>query len=109
MATAKTAAQIRIGVGGWNFAAWRDNFYPAGLAQQRELEYASRRLTAIEINSTFYRAQKPAVYANWRRQTPDGFRFSLKAPRFATMARRENAGKFIHGFVFGGLDRKSVV
>jgi uncharacterized protein YecE (DUF72 family) len=99
----KTETKIRVGVGGWNFAPWRNNFYPAGLAQKLELEYASRHLTAIEINSTFYRAPKPAVYASWRAQTPDGFVFSLKAPRFATMARPENAGKFIHSFVFGGL------
>lgn len=95
--------KIRVGIGGWNFAPWRRNFYPAGLPQQQELEYASRQLSAIEVNSTFYRAQKAAVYANWRRQTPDGFVFSLKAPRFATMARPQNAGKSINAFVFGGL------
>jgi uncharacterized protein YecE (DUF72 family) len=95
---------IRVGVGGWNFAPWRNNFYPAGLPQQRELEFASRQLTAIEVNSTFYAAQKPATYANWRRQTPDGFRFSLKAPRYATASRvLANSGKSINAFVFGGL------
>jgi uncharacterized protein YecE (DUF72 family) len=99
-----TSARIRVGVGGWNFAPWRNNFYPAGLTQQRELEFASRQLTAIEINSTYYAAQKPATYANWRRQTPDGFRFSLKAPRYATAARvLANSGKSINAFVFGGL------
>ncbi|HET7063083.1 MAG TPA: DUF72 domain-containing protein [Rudaea sp.] len=99
-----TAARIRIGVGGWNFAPWRNNFYPAGLTQQRELEFASRQLTAIEVNSTYYAAQKPATYANWRRQTPDGFRFSLKAPRYATAAKvLANSGKSINAFVFGGL------
>jgi uncharacterized protein YecE (DUF72 family) len=97
-------ARIRIGVGGWNFAPWRNNFYPSGLTQQRELEFASRQLTAIEVNSTYYAAQKPATYANWRRQTPDGFRFSLKAPRYATAARvLANSGKSINAFVFGGL------
>lgn len=100
---AEKPAHIRIGVGGWNFAPWRNNFYPAGLPHQRELEYASRQLSAIEINSTFYRAQKAPVYASWRKQTPDGFVFSLKAPRFATMAKPENAGKAINAFVFGGL------
>jgi len=103
MAGKSAKTHIRIGIGGWNFAAWRNNFYPAGLPQQRELEYASRQLTAIEINSTFYRGQKPAVYANWRAQTPDGFVFSLKAPRFATMGAPANAGRSINTFVFGGL------
>jgi uncharacterized protein YecE (DUF72 family) len=98
------AAHIRVGVGGWNYAPWRNNFYPPGLTQQRELEFASRQLTAIEINSTYYAAQKPATYANWRRQTPDGFRFSLKAPRYATAAKvLANSGKSINAFVFGGL------
>jgi len=58
------STHVRVGVGGWNFAPWRSNFYPAGLPQKQELEYASRHLTAIEVNSTFYAAQKPATYAN---------------------------------------------
>ena len=98
------AARVRVGVGGWNYPPWRNNFYPPGLTHQRELEFASRKLTAIEINSTYYAAQKPATYANWREQTPDGFRFSLKAPRYATAARvLANSGKSINAFVFGGL------
>lgn len=98
------ATRVRVGVGGWNFAPWRNNFYPAGLTQQRELEFASRQLTAIEVNSTYYAAQKPATYANWCKQTPDGFRFSLKAPRYATAARQlANSGKSINAFVSGGL------
>ncbi len=78
---------IRVGVGGWTYAPWRDNFYPAGLVQRRELEYASRHLTAIEINGTWYGAQKPATYAKWRDETPAGFVFSVKAPMRITMAR----------------------
>ncbi len=71
---------IRVGVGGWTFAPWRNNFYPAGLVQRRELEFASRHLSAIEINGTYYGAQKPATYAKWAAETPAGFVFSLKAP-----------------------------
>jgi uncharacterized protein YecE (DUF72 family) len=98
------ASGIRVGIGGWNFAPWRKNFYPAGLVQKRELEFASRQLTAIEINSTFYSAQKPAIYAKWRNETPDGFVFSLKAPGHITGRRvLADAGKAIDAFVFGGL------
>lgn len=79
--TTSAATAIRCGIGGWVFPAWRDNFYPAGLVQRRELEFASRHLRAIEINSTFYRAQSPATYAKWAAQTPAGFVFSLKAPK----------------------------
>ena len=76
------AGTIRTGVGGWVFPEWRGGtFYPAGLPQRDELAHAATQLGCIEINSTFYRAQKPAVYAQWREQTPPGFRFSAKVPR----------------------------
>ena len=78
---------IRVGVGGWTFAPWRDNFYPKGLVQRRELEYASRHLSAIEINGTYYGSQKPATYAKWRDETPQGFVFSAKAPMRIMQAR----------------------
>jgi uncharacterized protein YecE (DUF72 family) len=83
MATHK-AGKIFVGVGGWNFAPWRGSFYPKGLTQARELEYASGKLTAVEINSTFYGLQKPATFKKWHDATPDGFVFSVKAPRFVT-------------------------
>jgi uncharacterized protein YecE (DUF72 family) len=77
------AAKIRIGVGGWTYEPWRGTFYPEDLPQKRELEHASRQLTSIEINGTYYGSQKPATYAKWHDETPDDFVFSLKAPRFA--------------------------
>ena len=96
--------KIRVGIGGWNYAPWRDNFYPPKWPQKRELEFASRQLTSIEINSTYYSPQKPPTYARWRSETPDGFVFALKAPRFCTDRRTlADAGKAIDGFVFGGL------
>lgn len=96
--------RVRVGIGGWTYAPWRNNFYPQGLVQRRELEYASRRLATIEINGTYYGAQKPAVYAKWREQTPDGFVFSLKAPRTIIQRRvLAEAGEAIRAFVFGGL------
>jgi len=74
---------VRIGVGGWTYEPWRGTFYPEGLAHKQELGHASRHLTSIEINGTYYGSQKPATYAKWRDETPDDFVFSLKAPRFA--------------------------
>jgi uncharacterized protein YecE (DUF72 family) len=78
-----TEGAIRIGIGGWTYEPWRGTFYPKGLPQKQELEHASRHLTSIEINGTYYGSQKPATYAKWRDETPDDFVFSLKAPRFA--------------------------
>jgi uncharacterized protein YecE (DUF72 family) len=99
------APSIRVGIGGWTFAPWRNNFYPAGLVQRRELEYASRQLRAIEVNGTFYGAQKPATYAKWASETPEGFVFALKAPRYVVESKRlASAGKGIEAFVSGGLE-----
>ena len=96
--------RIRVGVGGWTFEPWRNNFYPEGLAQSRELEYASRQLTAIEINGTFYGSQKPSSFAKWRDETPDDFVFSMKATRYATNRKiLGEAGESITRFVNSGI------
>ena len=95
---------IRVGIGGWSFEPWRNNFYPAAWPHSRELEYASRQLTAIEINSTYYSSQKPATFAKWRDATPDDFMFSLKASRFATNRRvLGEAGESVQRFVNSGI------
>ena len=64
---------MRAGIGGWTYDAWRETFYPPGIKQKSELEYASRQVTVIEINGTYYRTQKPASFAKWRDATPDDF------------------------------------
>jgi uncharacterized protein YecE (DUF72 family) len=98
------AGTIRVGVGGWTYPAWRGTFFPKGLAQKRELEYAATRLTTIEINGTFYRTQKPETFAKWREETPEGFVFALKAPRYATNRRvLAEAGESIGWFVASGI------
>ena len=79
--------KIYVGIGGWTFEPWRGTFYPDGLTQKRELEYASRKLNSIEVNGTFYGSQKPESFAKWHDETPDDFVFSLKGPRFATNRR----------------------
>ncbi|GAB3513514.1 DUF72 domain-containing protein [Pseudoxanthomonas daejeonensis] len=97
------ARRIHVGIGGWTYAPWRGGmFYPAGLVQRRELEYASRELTAIEINGTYYGAQKPATYAKWRDETPPGFLFTAKAPKRIMASRRlAGTGAQIEDFVGG--------
>src|SRR5271163_1620526 len=100
---AATAA-IRVGIGGWTYEPWRGTFYPGDLPQKRELEYASRQLTSIEINGTFYGLQKPETFAKWRDETPDGFVFSLKAPRFTTNRKvLGDAGPTIARFFASGV------
>lgn len=81
-------ATIHIGISGWRYAPWRGDFYPKGLAQKRELQFASRAVNSIEINGSFYALQRPERYAQWYAETPDDFVFSVKAPRFITHVRR---------------------
>jgi uncharacterized protein YecE (DUF72 family) len=95
---------IRIGIGGWNYKPWRGTFYPQGLAQARELAYASSRLSSIEINSTFYGSQKPASFDRWHAETPRDFKFSVKAPRSAThRSVLAEAGDSIDRFFSSGV------
>jgi uncharacterized protein YecE (DUF72 family) len=60
------------------------SFYPAGLPKTKQLEYASRQLTAIEVNATYYKLQKPELFERWAKTVPDGFKFAVKASRFCT-------------------------
>ena len=96
--------KIYVGVGGWTFEPWRGTFYPKDLTHKRELEYASRKLTSIEINGTYYSSFKPTSWAKWRAETPDGFVFALKASRFCTNRRvLGEAGESIERYVNQGL------
>ncbi|WP_420393123.1 DUF72 domain-containing protein [Acuticoccus sp.] len=98
------AGAIRIGVGGWTYAPWRGTFYPKGLAHKDELAHAGRTMSALEINGTFYRSQRPETFAKWRGEVPDGFVFTVKAPRYATNRKvLADAGESVERFVFGGL------
>jgi uncharacterized protein YecE (DUF72 family) len=95
---------VRVGIGGWVFAPWRGAFYPEGLPHARELEFASRKLTSIEINGTFYSTQKPESFRKWVCETPDDFVFSVKGPRFATHRRvLAEAGDSVNRFFASGV------
>jgi uncharacterized protein YecE (DUF72 family) len=99
---------IYVGVGGWVYEPWRQTFYPEGLPQKRELEYASTHLTAIEINGTYYGSQKPESFRRWRDETPKGFVFTVKGPRFATNRRvlAESGGSIEKFFASGVSELK---
>jgi uncharacterized protein YecE (DUF72 family) len=96
--------KIHIGIGGWTYEPWRGVFYPDDLPQKRELEFASRRLTSIEINGTYYSTFKPASWTKWREETPDGFVFSVKASRYCTNRRElASANESVVRFIAQGL------
>ena len=95
---------IRIGISGWRYEPWRGTFYPKGLAQRRELEYASHRLSTIEINGSFYSLQSPASYRAWREATPDDFVFAVKGGRYIThMLRLRNVRAALGNFFASGI------
>lgn len=100
------AGTIRIGISGWTYAHWRGVFYPDGLRQKDELSFAARRFRSIEINGTFYGLQRPESFARWREATPEGFVFSVKAPRYIThLLRLRHVDAPIANFLASGLLR----
>ena len=95
---------IYVGVGGWTFEPWRGMFYPRGLPHRRELEFASRKLTSIEINGTYYSTFKPDSWRKWHDETPQGFVFSVKGSRFCTNRKQlATAGESVARYVDQGL------
>lgn len=95
---------IRIGISGWRYAPWRKSFYPDKLTQAKELHFASRALPTIEINGSFYALQRPSSYASWNEDTPHGFVFSIKAPRYIThVLKLEDVQAPIANFFASGI------
>jgi len=95
---------IRVGVGGWDFDPWRGTFYPPGLPKTKQLQFASRQLSATEINATYYKLQKPETFEKWAKAVPDGFKFAVKASRFCTNRKMlGEAGGGIERFCAQGL------
>lgn len=78
------AGAIRVGIGGWDYDPWRGTFYPEGLPKSKQLEYAAARVTAIEINATYYKLQSPELFARWARAVPEGFKFAIKGSRYCS-------------------------
>ena len=96
--------KVRVGIGGWTYEPWRGTFYPADLPTKRELEHASRRLTAIEVNGTFYRTQSAASFAKWRDETPEDFVFTLKGHRAVVSKQKlAEAGETVEWFLKSGI------
>ncbi|HYG29754.1 MAG TPA: DUF72 domain-containing protein [Allosphingosinicella sp.] len=100
-----TPGAIHVGIGGWDYDPWRGTFYPPGLPKAKQLEHASRRVTAIEINATFYKLQRPDLFRRWADATPDGFRFAVKGSRFCVNRRvLAEAGEAVGKFCGQGLE-----
>ena len=95
---------IRVGIGGWSYEPWDETFYPSDLAKAKQLEFAASKVTAIEINATFYRTQSAASFKKWASSTPDDFMFSVKAPRAAVQRKDlREAAQSIEWFFASGV------
>jgi uncharacterized protein YecE (DUF72 family) len=104
MGLSKKMGKIRVGVGGWTYEPWRGLFFPKGVTRERELEFASRHFSSIEIDGTYYRTQKRESFIRWREATPEDFVFSVKGPRYATNRRvLAEAGESIQRFFASGV------
>jgi uncharacterized protein YecE (DUF72 family) len=102
--TLMASGTIRVGIGGWDFDPWRETFYPPGLPKARQLEWASRQVTAIEINATYYKLQSPALFAKWRDSVPEGFRFAIKGSRYCSNRKAlGEAGEAVERFCGQGF------
>jgi uncharacterized protein YecE (DUF72 family) len=95
------AHPVRVGVGGWNFEPWDETFYPAGLSKAKQLGFMSRKMTAVEVNATYYSSFKPDTFTKWAEAAPDGFVFSLKAHRFCTVRKTKDDMKKSVDLFFG--------
>ena len=97
-------APIYVGIGGWDYEPWRGTFYPPGLPKSKQLEYAASRLSAIEINATYYKLQKPELFAGWAKRVPDGFKFAIKGSRFCSNRKvLGDAGEAVERFCAQGF------
>lgn len=101
---AAAAPVARIGISGWRYAPWRGTFYPKGLPQRRELEYAAGQLDSLELNGSFYSLQRPSSWQQWRDATPPGFVFAVKGGRYVThMQRLRNTRPALANFFASGM------
>ena len=76
---------VRIGIAGWSLPKEHSGRFPE---EGTHLERYAARFPAVEINSSFYKPHRPTTYARWAASVPQGFRFSVKAPKLATHERR---------------------
>jgi uncharacterized protein YecE (DUF72 family) len=93
-----------IGISGWRYRSWRGRFYPPGLPQRRELEYAAERMNSVELNGSFYSLQRPSSYERWRAEVPEGFVFAVKGSRYLThMLKLKNFDTALANFLASGV------
>jgi uncharacterized protein YecE (DUF72 family) len=95
---------IRVGVGGWDYDPWRETYYPPKLGKARQLEHMAARLTAVEVNATYYKLQKPGTFERWAKAVPADFRFAIKGSRFCSNRKvLAGAGEAVERFFGQGL------
>jgi uncharacterized protein YecE (DUF72 family) len=98
--SSKVMSKIFAGTSGWAYPNWKPDFYPAKLAQKKFLSYYATQLNTVEINFTFRQLVKESTIQNWLRETPDHFRFAVKAHQVITHIKRlKGTGDFVPRFL----------
>ncbi|MDO8954480.1 MAG: DUF72 domain-containing protein [Gammaproteobacteria bacterium] len=91
--------KLWIGCSGYQYSAWKGTFYPDNIAQSKWFQYYAEQFNSVEINYTFYSFPRASTMEKWRIQAPEGFRYSLKAPRFITHYHQfTNTEQKVHDF-----------
>lgn len=99
-----TPGPVRVGVGGWDYDPWRETYYPPKLPKSKQLDHMAARLTAVEINATYYKLQRPELFERWAKAVPEGFRFAIKGSRFCSNRKvLGGAGESVERFCGQGL------
>jgi len=93
-------AQLYVGTSGWAYPSWKPDFYPAKLAQKNFLQHYATQLNTVEVNFTFRQLVKETTIQKWIAETPDGFRFGIKAHQVITHIKRlKGAADFLPRFL----------
>lgn len=83
--------KIHIGTSGWHYKHWKEVFYPADVKETAQLQYYSKLFNTVEINNSFYMLPASKTFTEWKKTSPRGFIFSVKASRFITHMKKLKA------------------
>jgi uncharacterized protein YecE (DUF72 family) len=89
-----------VGTSGYNYPEWKGSFYPEKMPAAKMLAFYAQAFATVEINYTFYRIPNTKILSGWDRETPEGFRLTLKAPKRIThIAKLRDCAELLQYFL----------
>jgi len=79
---------VKTGCSGYYYRGWAGRWYPEGLSAHHRFVWYAEHFDTVEINASFYRFPTDSAVSRWIQQAPDGFIYSIKAPRLITHLKR---------------------